>query len=399
MVYVQQSDAITKLLRDAGIQVCSHPKEAKVMIHVLPANVNERAHCQRLFVLEGLIDFELLTRARAEAEVLRTDELVRRLTTLLYDENINKQQQSAMMVKFETNCTAQFNDPGDCNLILNDDENKTPTEWGYDDSQSVRRMSALTPVEHRKAFVISSFSTKGGVGKTSIALNVAAYYATHGKKTVLVDMDLGTGDYPELLGISINGPTVENWRDYARHLSASLPKHVSTGMAVLPGGKELLEMTTAETEDLIEILKVQFDAVVLDYGVKPNYPHTKTGLSMSDKILTIVEPKRGMMTTLLEQFWHQHPDWVRDGKLVLVINMIRHDSHFNGKELSKIAGVDKYFEIPEDDAFETAKSKHKAVIEMKGSAAGQAISELSRDLCTVGPVASPKSGFLNWIWR
>src|SRR4051794_18547663 len=49
--------------------------------------------------------------------------------------------------------------------------------------------------------VIVAFSTKGGVGKSMMAMNLAAGLAMRGRRTVVVDCDLQFGDDAVLLGI------------------------------------------------------------------------------------------------------------------------------------------------------------------------------------------------------
>ena len=69
-------------------------------------------------------------------------------------------------------------------------------------ADAVRRSSALTMAlagQHpsaagREGKIVTVFSAKGGVGKTTMSTNVAAYLASTGARTVLVDLDLMFGD-------------------------------------------------------------------------------------------------------------------------------------------------------------------------------------------------------------
>ena len=54
----------------------------------------------------------------------------------------------------------------------------------------------------RDAHVFTVFSTKGGSGKTVIATNLAVCFARQGLRTLLVDLDLHSGDDALVLGLS-----------------------------------------------------------------------------------------------------------------------------------------------------------------------------------------------------
>ena len=53
-----------------------------------------------------------------------------------------------------------------------------------------------------KAKVITVTSVKGGVGKTTTVLNLAGICSKIGKKTLIVDLDLYSGDIASILNIS-----------------------------------------------------------------------------------------------------------------------------------------------------------------------------------------------------
>lgn len=58
------------------------------------------------------------------------------------------------------------------------------------------------------ALIVSSVNLKGGVGKTALAVNMAAYFGRKGKRTLLVDLDPQTNATFSCIG-------VEDWRKHA----------------------------------------------------------------------------------------------------------------------------------------------------------------------------------------
>lgn len=59
------------------------------------------------------------------------------------------------------------------------------------------------------AIVVSCVNLKGGVGKTTLAVNMAAYFGTLGKKTLLIDLDPQTNATFSCIG-------VEAWETHAK---------------------------------------------------------------------------------------------------------------------------------------------------------------------------------------
>lgn len=100
--------------------------------------------------------------------------------------------------------------------------------------------------------VIAVASGKGGVGKTSVAVNLAMTYAMSGRETMLLDADLGLANVDVLLGLQ---PT--------RHLGHLLDGHCGIadvvveaphGLKIVPatsGVHRMSELSTAEHAGLI----------------------------------------------------------------------------------------------------------------------------------------------------
>ena len=65
------------------------------------------------------------------------------------------------------------------------------------DQEEIRLNETLSRIKHK----IIVLSGKGGVGKSTVAVNLAASLAASGKKTGIIDVDIHGPSVPKLLGI------------------------------------------------------------------------------------------------------------------------------------------------------------------------------------------------------
>ena len=122
----------------------------------------------------------------------------------------------------------------------------------------------------RHAHVFTVFSTKGGSGKTVIATNLAVCFARQGLRTLLVDLDLHSGDDALVLGLSPRWTVldlVQSPGDLdAEKLAGFVTRHAS-GVDRLPAPtrpdeEELVAID--RLEPLLEVARRSYDAVVID---------------------------------------------------------------------------------------------------------------------------------------
>jgi len=140
--------------------------------------------------------------------------------------------------------------------------------------------------------VITVFSTKGGVGKTVVATNLAVALAGLGKSVVLVDLDLHFGDVGIVLGLeptrTVIGAVQSGDRLDAELLKGYLVDH-SSGMKVLlaPTQPEDAEMVTASRiERILRLLADNFEYVIIDTA--PSLDEAVlTALDKSSKVIAI----------------------------------------------------------------------------------------------------------------
>jgi pilus assembly protein CpaE len=144
------------------------------------------------------------------------------------------------------------------------------------------------------ASVVALFSPKGGVGRTTVAVNLAVAAAQTGKRVALVDASFQFGDVGVLLNLN---PRNKSIADLAGELQAGEAESLDTFMITHSSGvKVLLAPPSPEQAELIgasavrkvlQGLRASFDLVVVDCPATFNEP-TLAVLDEADLILTLL---------------------------------------------------------------------------------------------------------------
>ena len=138
--------------------------------------------------------------------------------------------------------------------------------------------------------VITVFGAKGGLGKTTIACNLAVRLAEMGHKVALLDFDLQFGDVSVFLDIDpretiadliqdSSSPSIDAVRSY-------MTMHPS-GVQVLcaPKSPEYADMVSADrVQSLLSLLRSYYDFVIID-----------TGANFSDVTLSAIEASTSVL--------------------------------------------------------------------------------------------------------
>src|SRR5690348_2669226 len=156
-------------------------------------------------------------------------------------------------------------------------------------------MAAMAPGSakgHRSAHIFTVFSTKGGSGKTVIATNLAVCFARQGKRTLLIDFDLHSGDDALVLGLSPRWTIldlVQSPGDLdAEKLAGFVTRH-SSGVDLLPAPtrpdeEELVAID--RLEPLLEVARRSYDAVVIDTSSSFS-PATLLAIDHTDTLILV----------------------------------------------------------------------------------------------------------------
>ncbi len=140
--------------------------------------------------------------------------------------------------------------------------------------------------------IISVFAPKGGVGKTTIAFNLAVALAQLEQRTVLIDGSIQFGDLRALLKVPVDSPSILDLptdRIAESDLSDVLWRDPSAiDILLAPPRIEMAEMITARDIDkILSLLRRVYGAIVIDMSSSINDINLAF-LDASDTIIEIV---------------------------------------------------------------------------------------------------------------
>lgn len=209
------------------------------------------------------------------------------------------------------------------------------------------------PKRNNKCKIISIFSNKGGIGKTSIATNIALELATITKENVaLIDMNFQMGDITTFLDLkpSFNiSYMLENIdKINETFLLSTLEKYKNTSLYVLadpPYFKQADTITPKQITKLFNTLKETFSYIVVDAEASFSGKSIAT-LDNSDLILHVsVANLPALRNTqrcleLFEKLGYEKE------KVQIIINRYMDNDEIKENDIEKVLSKKIYWKIP-----------------------------------------------------
>jgi flagellar biosynthesis protein FlhG len=138
-----------------------------------------------------------------------------------------------------------------------------------DQAETLRRLTrdgSVAALERNRPRALAVTGGKGGVGKSTIAVNLAVSYASRGSRTLAVDGDLGMADLNLLLGLA-PGRSLLDVLDGAPVSEVLVSAHGIDLLPALNGSHRLANLTPAERARLISAIESalpDYDTLVID---------------------------------------------------------------------------------------------------------------------------------------
>ena len=244
--------------------------------------------------------------------------------------------------------------------------------------------------------LISVFSTKGGVGKTCVAINVAASMARRSTEAVvLIDGDLQFGDVSVMLGLPpqntvLDAAAAVQYGDLEL-VQTLASKDPVTGLLVLPAPLEPMATDALLPGEIVNIcaafqaiaghVVIDLPSLFSDYVLALIEASDDVLLVGSMDIPSIKNLKIGMQTLNLQA--------IAGPKLKLVLNHANAKVKLDVKEIERVLGLSANFPVPDDISVPiSVNAGRPVVVDEPKSPVSRALDCIAESL--LGPAAAPK---------
>ncbi|WP_428386520.1 MinD/ParA family protein [Mucisphaera sp.] len=216
-----------------------------------------------------------------------------------------------------------------------------------DQAEALRQMVSLagepTP-QPGLTRAIAIASGKGGVGKTTLSVNLAVALSRLGRRVVLLDADLGTANADVLCQVP-PGPTLAHVVAGRCELADVLVE-APGGFQLIPGASGLASMANlgeAQRQRMIaqlQAIESEADLLLIDLGAGVS-PNVLSFAIASDQVLVVTTPEPTAITDAYALVKTLHRE-SHDPALRLVVNMVRSQAEAE-KVYGRISEVSRKF--------------------------------------------------------
>lgn len=256
--------------------------------------------------------------------------------------------------------------------------------------------------------VVAVASGKGGVGKTSLAANLAVSLAKRGLRVCVLDADLGLANLDIVLGLTPARSLLHVLRGEARLDEVIVDG--PAGIRVVPAASGFLELTSLAPEHQlallgeVDALEASLDVLLIDAaaGITPNVLFFAAAAAETLVVLTPEPTALADAYALIKLLATRHG---RQDFLVVVnmaVSVADADAAF--RRLQRVTErflrvrVEYQGFVPYDDAVARAvRRQQPVVLEAPGTPASMAIGRLAQRLAVRPPVAP--SGGVQFFFR
>jgi pilus assembly protein CpaE len=252
-----------------------------------------------------------------------------------------------------------------------------------------RRGELADPVA--QGTVITVFGAKGGIGKTTIASNLAVALASEAHQTVaLVDMDTRFGD----VAITMDIPVERSIADLARNLDNvdrnSLREYLVThesGVRILPAPtrpSDWRNLTAQHIRDVVDVLAQTHDFVILDTpGTFNEIVAAAIEVGTMILLITTLDMASIKDTVLALEMLHERFG-NDDDRIKVVLNRAGMDTGVREKDVERTLDADLWWRIPMDnEVIKAAQLGRPIVMSRPNSKVSLEIRDIARALAGI----------------
>ncbi len=232
--------------------------------------------------------------------------------------------------------------------------------------------------------VIVITSGKGGVGKTTTTANLGTGLALQGKKTVLIDTDIGLRNLDVVMGLEnrIVYDLVDVVEGTCRLKQALIKDKRFDGLFLLPAAqtRDKNAVSPEQMKKLCLELKEEYDYVLIDCpaGIEQGF---KNAIAGADKAFVVTTPEISAVRDADRIIGLLEANDIRNPRLI--INRLRPDMVRKGdmmtiEDILDVLAIDLIGVIPDDENIIISTNRGEPAVAEAKSFAGQSYRDITR---------------------
>lgn len=233
-----------------------------------------------------------------------------------------------------------------------------------------------------KVFVITS--GKGGVGKTTTTANLGVGLAIRGKRTLLIDADIGLRNLDVVMGLEnrIVYDLVDVIEGKCRMKQAFIKDKRCENLFLLPAAqtRDKDAVSPEQMKTLITALKEEFDYIIIDCpaGIERGF---KNAISGADQAFIVTTPEISAVRDADRIIGLLEANEIRNSKLIvnrIKTNMVKEGNMLDVPDITDILGIDVIGVVPDDENIVISTNKGEPLVYKGSSLAAKAYNNISQ---------------------
>lgn len=233
-----------------------------------------------------------------------------------------------------------------------------------------------------KVFVITS--GKGGVGKTTTTANLGVGLATRGKRTLLIDADIGLRNLDVVMGLEnrIVYDLIDVIEGRCKMSKAFIKDKRCENLYLLPAAqtRDKDAVNPEQMKELIDNLKSEFDYIIIDCpaGIEQGF---KNAIAAADQAFIVTTPEISAVRDADRIIGLLEANEIRNSKLIvnrIKNNMVKEGNMLDVPDITDILAIDVIGVIPDDENIVISTNRGEPLIYKGSSLAAQAYNNISQ---------------------
>lgn len=234
--------------------------------------------------------------------------------------------------------------------------------------------------------VIVITSGKGGVGKTTSTANLGTALSLEGKKTIVIDADIGLRNLDVVMGLEnrIVYDLVDIVEERCKVKQAMIKDKRFENLFLIPAAqtRDKDSVSPEQMKKLCDTLREEFDFVLIDCpaGIENGF---KNAIAGADEAIVVTTPEVSAVRDADRIIGLLEASEIHNPKLIinrLKIDMVQRGDMMNIDDILDILAIDLIGVVPDDENIVISTNRGEPAVTNEKSLAGQAYKNIAKRL-------------------